>query len=100
MSMLEKHFTVKELAEAWGMSTTRVRRKFQNEPGVVLDGEPSRRLGKKLRRAYYTMKIPESVAARVYERMLQKRRPNGTALRFAPPVSRPASDSSSVSPET
>ena len=99
MSMLEKHFMVKELAEAWGLSVTKVRRLFQNESGVVLVGEPSRRIGKKLKRSYFTMTIPESVAVRVYERMLQKRPPSGRPLRFATPGSKPVSDSSSVSPE-
>ena len=69
MSMLEKHFTVKELAEAWGLSDNTVRRLFNNEPGVILLGKPSRRLGRKLKRSYYTMVIPESVALRVYGRM-------------------------------
>jgi hypothetical protein len=45
---------------------------FQNEPGVVLIGEPSRRLGRKLKRSYHTMRIPESVAVRVYERLRKK----------------------------
>jgi predicted DNA-binding transcriptional regulator YafY len=99
MSMLERHFTVKELAEAWGKSPTRVRRMFRNELGVVLDGEPSRRLGKKLKRSYFTMTIPESVALRVYQRMVQKRSPSGRPPRPATPVSKPASGSSLVSPE-
>jgi hypothetical protein len=101
MSMLEKHFTVKELAEAWGLSDTKVRRMFHNEPGVVLVGEPSRRLGRKLKRGYYTMLIPESVAVRVYERMVQRKRPpSGRPQRFAPPASIPPAGSSSASPDS
>src|SRR6516165_10362237 len=99
MSMLERHFTVKELAEAWGKSPTRVRRMFRDELGVVLDGKPSRRLGKKLKRSYFTMTIPESVAARVYERMVQKRPPSGKPLQPVPLAAKPPSDSSLVSPE-
>lgn len=72
MSTLERHFSSKELGEAWGISDTKVRRLFKGEPGVVLIGEPSRRLGRKLKRSYFTMRIPESVAIRVYERMRQK----------------------------
>jgi hypothetical protein len=45
---------------------------FRDEPGVVLIGSPSRRLGKKLKRGYYTMRVPEHVALRVYERMKRK----------------------------
>jgi hypothetical protein len=81
------------------MSVSRVRRMFRDEPGVVLDGEPSRRLGKKLKRAYYTMSIPESVALRVYERMVQKRPPSRKPLQPVPLAVKPASGSSSVSPE-
>ena len=72
MSTLEKHFSSQELAESWGISPTIVRRLFKDEPGVVLIGAPSRRLGKKLKRSYFTMRIPESVALRVYERMPER----------------------------
>jgi transcriptional regulator GlxA family with amidase domain len=72
MSTLEKHFSPKELAETWGLSDTKIRRMFQNEPGVLLVGAPSRRLGKKLKRSYFTMRIPESVAIRVHERLRKK----------------------------
>ena len=72
MSTLEKHLSPQELAESWGLSTTRIRRMFEGEPGVLRLGEPSRRLGKKLKRRYFTMRIPESVAIRVYERMREK----------------------------
>ena len=72
MSTLEKHFSAKELGEAWGLSDTKVRRLFQHEPGVLLIGEPSQRLGRKLKRRYYTMRIPESVAVRVHERLRRK----------------------------
>jgi hypothetical protein len=98
--MLEKHFTVKELAETWGLSDSKVRRMFQDED-VLKVGEPSRRLGKKLKRSYYTMTIPESVAMRVYERIVQKKRPpSGRPQRFAPPASPPPAGSSSASPDS
>jgi hypothetical protein len=69
MSALERHFTPKELGQVWGLSDTKIRRLFEDEPGVLLIGESSRRLGKKLKRSYFTMRIPESVAIRVHERM-------------------------------
>ena len=99
MSMLEKHFMVKELAELWGLSVTKIRRLFKDEPDVLLVGEPSRRLGKKLKRGYHTMLIPESVAARLYQRMVQKRPPSGKPLQLLPLAAKPPSGSSSVSPE-
>ena len=99
MSMHEKHHSPKYYAERWEWSVSRVRRMFRDEPGVVLDGEPSRRLGKKLKRAYYTMSIPESVALRVYERMVQKRPPSRKPLQPVHQHSQPVADSSSTSPE-
>ena len=72
MSTLERHFSAQELGESWGISPAKVRRLFKEEAGVVLIGTPSRRLGRKLKRAYFTMRIPESVAVRVYERMKKK----------------------------
>ncbi len=69
MSAFERHFTVKELAEWWRLSDTKVRLLLQDEPGVMKIGEPSRRLGRKLRRRYYTLRVPESVARRVHERL-------------------------------
>jgi hypothetical protein len=98
MSTLEKHYTVKQIAEAWGLSASKVRRIFQNEPDVVFVGEPSRRLGKKLKRRYYTMLIPEFVAVRVYQRMVQKRPTAGRPLRPVHRASPPPSTPSSTSP--
>ena len=39
------------------------------EPVVLLIGEPSGRVGKKLKRSYFTMRIPQSVAERVHARL-------------------------------
>jgi hypothetical protein len=61
----EKHFTPAELAEAWGVSTETVRSIFRKEPGVLKIGEDATRH----RRGYKTLRIPESVAARVHQRM-------------------------------
>ena len=61
----EKHFTPAELAERWNLSHDTIRRMFENEPGVLIfenaERSPSRR-----RR---TLRIPESVAERVYCRL-------------------------------
>jgi len=99
MSTLERHFSPRELSEAWGVSDTKIRRMFQNEPGVLLIGEPSRRLGKKLKRRYYVMRITESVAHRVYEQ-LRKRQPLSAVvprpLRLSP---QPPEDPSAPLPE-
>jgi len=62
---LERHYTAAELAKAWHMAPATVRAWFENEPGVIRQGGGLRR-GKK--RAYTSMRIPESVARRVYAR--------------------------------
>jgi hypothetical protein len=65
----EQHYTPKEIAQRWRLSVTKVRRLFEIEPGVIRIGEPSRRVGRKLRRSYYSIRIPESVALRVHRRL-------------------------------
>jgi len=60
----ERHYSVEELTELWGMSDDFVRRLFRHEPGVVVFCKP--RPGK---RVYRTLRIPESVVQRVHCRM-------------------------------
>jgi hypothetical protein len=72
---VEKHFHPEEVAEIWGVSKATIRRVFEKEPGVLLIGEPSRRVGRALRRGYFTMRIPQSVVDRVHQKM------TGTAKR-------------------
>lgn len=99
MSTLERHFSSKELGEAWGISDTKVRRLFSGEPGILLIGEPSRRLGKKLKRRYFTMRIPESVANRVYERLRKKQPLTAEPPRPVRLSPKPHEDPSAASPE-
>ncbi len=54
----EKHFSVQELAGIWGVSERTIRRMFADEPGVVSWGRDESRS----KRAYKTLRIPESVA--------------------------------------
>jgi hypothetical protein len=60
-----RHYSVTELSKMWNLSQDSVRRLFEKEPGVIVMGE--HKLGS--RRAYRTLRIPEPVAARVYEKM-------------------------------
>lgn len=60
----EKHFSVSEVAKLWGLSENTIRRMFTDEPGVVEWGSVESRF----RRAYKTMRIPESVLQRVHRR--------------------------------
>jgi hypothetical protein len=59
---LERHFTVGELAEAWGLVEETVRPWFLDQPGV-LKIEHRMRKGK---RGYISLRIPESTARKIY----------------------------------
>jgi hypothetical protein len=57
-----KVYTPRELAKLWQLSEQSIRRLFQDEPDVFVMGSSKRRG----RRAYQTLRIPESVALRVW----------------------------------
>ena len=61
----EKHFTPEALAQSWGLSADTIRRLFENEPGVLVIERQRNRAA----RRYRTLRIPESVAARVHRRL-------------------------------
>lgn len=69
IDFLERHYTVGELARGWHLAAGTVRRWFENEPGVIRVGEQRLRKGKT--RAYVSLRVPESVAQRVYRRRTQ-----------------------------
>jgi hypothetical protein len=56
---------VNELAILWNLSKRTIRRLFQDEPDVVRIGENDVRH----KRTYVTLRIPESVALRVHQRL-------------------------------
>jgi hypothetical protein len=60
---LETHYTLKQIAAKWGCDDETVRQAFIDEDGVLILGEQTRNDGK---RAYLTIRIPESVLNRVY----------------------------------
>lgn len=65
----EQHFTVRQLADLWAMSTETVRRLIENDPDVMRIGEgETRNKGR-----YFTYFIPESVARRVHTQACSKR---------------------------
>jgi transcriptional regulator GlxA family with amidase domain len=64
---LEKHYSVSELAQLWQLSEKTIRRMFLDEPGVVKWGHEEKRF----KRAYMTLRIPESVVQRVHRRLRQ-----------------------------
>lgn len=64
----QRHYSPREIAELWCLSDDAVRDMFRDEPGVLKFGNSVSRPGKK--RAYTTIRIPESVLKRVYNRMV------------------------------
>ncbi len=64
-TILDRHFSVQELASAWNLSEKSVRRMFENEPGVF---RPLESAETRFCRGYCTLRIPQTVAERVYLR--------------------------------
>jgi hypothetical protein len=62
----ERHYTVAEISQMWQLSPDSVRRLFEREPGVLALGS-GRSPGCK--RRYTTLRVPESVLARVHRRL-------------------------------
>lgn len=64
-TLLERHFSLNELAEVWKLSHDTVRRIFEREPGVLIFESPEKSPSRRRR----TMRIPQSVAERVHRRL-------------------------------
>jgi len=62
-SAFEKHYTPQELGEIWKLDASTIIRIIQDEVGVLKLG---RAIGRNGKRAYVTLRIPASVALRVY----------------------------------
>jgi hypothetical protein len=67
-SPFERHYTPKELAALWRLDESTIRKLFQDEPGVFKIGQAGRRN----RRDYVTLRIPESTAARFYKARMER----------------------------
>lgn len=61
---LERHYTINQLAEMWGLSHSTILRHFKGEPGVLHIGNVNSR-----RRTKISLRIPLSVAERVHKRL-------------------------------
>lgn len=70
MTAFERHFSVRELSKLWAWSPKTTFRRFASEPGVLL----VRREETLNKRSYSQLRIPESVAARVYEKYVVKKK--------------------------
>jgi hypothetical protein len=64
----EKHWTPIEVAQQWGVSSDLIRSLFRDEPGVLKIDRP----GNRAKRAYATLRIPDSVLVRVHTRMTSR----------------------------
>lgn len=64
VQLWEPHFTVQQLAKQLHVHPATIRRNFHDEPGVLHLGTP-----KSNRRTYDPIRIPRSVALRVYRRL-------------------------------
>ena len=62
--IFERHYTLGELAKAWHISRTTLEGWFRDEPGVIRYGSTKLRKGR--HRTHVSVRIPESVARRVY----------------------------------
>jgi hypothetical protein len=61
----DQHFTPQQLADAWGVSTETIRQIFRDEQGVLKIGKP----GTRVKRPYFTLRIPREIAERVHRRL-------------------------------
>ena len=61
----ERHYSVQQIADLWGLSNDAIRDLFKREPGVLAIGHD----GGRGKRAYKTLRIPESVLQRVHRRL-------------------------------
>jgi len=62
----ERHYTVAEISQMWQLSPDSVRRLFEREPGVLALGSDH---STGYKRRYTTLRVPESVLARVHRRL-------------------------------
>lgn len=62
---MERHYSLEQIGELWGLSTRTVRKMFENEPGIIVFGNT----GSLKRRRYLTLRVPESVLLRVHRRL-------------------------------
>jgi hypothetical protein len=65
---LERHYSVAEIAKMWNLSQDKVRDMFRDEPGVLRSQLRAPLRARK--RQNITLRIPESVMLRVYDRFI------------------------------
>ncbi len=68
-TMYERHFSPRELSECWGYSVDTIQRWAEGEEGVLQCGS----LGGRGKRRKVTIRIPESIAARIYKKHISRK---------------------------
>lgn len=63
---LERHYTLTELAKRWHVGVRTIRPWFIDEPGVIKYGTDKLKRGRQ--RTHVSLRVPESVARRVYRK--------------------------------
>jgi hypothetical protein len=58
----EKHYSINELAQKWGLDPDTIRPLFKDRPGVLKLHRPETRR----KRCYTTLRIPASIAEKVH----------------------------------
>ena len=51
---MEKHYSLEQIGELWGLSTRTVRKMYENEPGIIVFGNA----GSLKKRRYLTLRTP------------------------------------------
>jgi hypothetical protein len=64
----EPKYTPEELAQIYKLHPSTIRKRFVDEPGVIRMGHA----GSRRRKQYFTIRIPASVASRVFGEMTVK----------------------------
>jgi hypothetical protein len=68
-TIFERHFSPRTLSELWGFSEDTIQRWFEDAPGVLRQGESGD--VKRRRRRKMFLRIPESVAMKIYREKTQ-----------------------------
>jgi hypothetical protein len=64
---LERHYTVKQVAELWGVSENTVRTIFRDMPGVLKIANPRLLRRERKRAVPVSLRIPESALKRAHD---------------------------------
>lgn len=62
----ERHYSVQEVAELWGVAQATIRRIFDDQPGVLRISMPRLQKNRK-HKPHVLLRIPESVLARLHQ---------------------------------